>query len=85
MKWGLALIAGLVAAPASAQSGASFDCARASTAIERAICLILVARNLERLGDHATNIAENVHYLVTGQSLPVERPRGGDAANHKAA
>jgi uncharacterized protein len=38
MKWGLALIAGLVAAPASAQSGASFDCARASTAIERAIC-----------------------------------------------
>jgi uncharacterized protein len=38
MKPFLALIAGLAAAPASAQSGPSFDCTRASTAIERAIC-----------------------------------------------
>ena len=47
--------------------------------------LLFCSKNIERIGDHATNIAENVHYLVTGQSLPVERPRGGDAANHKAA
>lgn len=34
----LAVMAGLAAAPASAQTGPSFDCARASTAVERAIC-----------------------------------------------
>jgi phosphate transport system protein len=32
--------------------------------IERALALILMSRNLERVGDHATNIAEEVIYLV---------------------
>ena len=34
--------------------------------IEPALDLILVSRHLERIGDHATNIAEDVVYLVTG-------------------
>ena len=34
--------------------------------ISRALDLILVARNLERVGDHATNIAEDVLFLVQG-------------------
>jgi phosphate transport system protein len=29
--------------------------------------LLFCAKNIERIGDHATNIAETVHYLVTGQ------------------
>lgn len=38
--------------------------------------LIFVAKNIERIGDHATNIAEMTHYLVTGQPLVEERPKG---------
>ena len=38
--------------------------------------LLFMAKNLERIGDHATNIAETVYYLVTGQTLPTERPKG---------
>jgi phosphate transport system protein len=41
--------------------------------------LLFMAKNLERIGDHATNIAEVVHYRVTGQELPAERPRGPSA------
>lgn len=37
--------------------------------IERALNLILIARNLERLGDHATNIAEDVIFAVTGRDV----------------
>jgi phosphate transport system protein len=32
--------------------------------------LLFVARNLERIGDHATNVAEMVHYAATGRYLP---------------
>ncbi|MET0179353.1 MAG: phosphate signaling complex protein PhoU [Novosphingobium sp.] len=32
--------------------------------------LLFVARNLERIGDHATNLAEQVHYAATGTYLP---------------
>ena len=42
--------------------------------------LLFVAKNLERAGDHCTNIAEMVHYLVTGRPL-VEARRKDDAAN----
>jgi phosphate transport system protein len=37
--------------------------------------LLFVAKNLERIGDHCTNIAEEVHFLVTGEQLPTERPK----------
>jgi phosphate transport system protein len=36
--------------------------------------LLFVAKNLERIGDHATSVAEMVHYSVTGQR-PAERPK----------
>jgi phosphate transport system protein len=36
---------------------------------------LFVAKNLERIGDHATNIAEIIHYDVTGQMLDQHRPK----------
>ncbi len=38
--------------------------------------MLFCSKNIERIGDHATNIAETVVYLVTGQTMPSERPRG---------
>jgi phosphate transport system protein len=37
--------------------------------------LLFAAKNVERIGDHATNIAETVHYLVVGEQLADERPK----------
>jgi phosphate transport system protein len=37
--------------------------------------LLFIAKNLERIGDHATNIAELTYYAVTGESLPDFRPK----------
>jgi phosphate transport system protein len=37
--------------------------------------LLFCAKNIERMGDHATNIAETVHYIVEGRSLPDDRPK----------
>jgi phosphate transport system protein len=37
--------------------------------------LLFCAKNLERIGDHATNIAETTHYMVTGDMLSTERPK----------
>jgi phosphate transport system protein len=37
--------------------------------------LLFVAKNLERIGDHATNIAEILHYEITGVELTDERPK----------
>ncbi len=42
--------------------------------------LLFIAKNLERIGDHATNIAETVYYAVTGESLTEERPKGDTSA-----
>ena len=42
--------------------------------VEQALDLILIARNLERLGDHATNIAEDVIFAATGKDIR----HGGD-------
>ena len=39
--------------------------------------LLFVAKNLERIGDHATNIAENIYFLVHGAPLLDARPKGG--------
>jgi phosphate transport system protein len=43
--------------------------------------LLFIAKNLERVGDHATNIAETVHFAATGELLPDMRPKG-DSANY---
>ena len=37
--------------------------------------LLFCSKNIERIGDHSTNIAETVVYLVTGETLPTDRPR----------
>src|SRR6185436_15140997 len=37
--------------------------------IDQGLALILIARNLERIGDHATNIAEDVIYAVSGDDV----------------
>jgi phosphate transport system protein len=42
---------------------------RTPTIIKQALDLILIARNLERLGDHATNIAEDVIFAVSGDDI----------------
>jgi phosphate transport system protein len=38
--------------------------------------LLFGAKNIERIGDHATNIAETVHYMVRGKPLEDDRPKG---------
>jgi len=43
--------------------------------ITAATHLLFVAKNLERIGDHATNIAETVHYAVKGETMEEERPK----------
>ncbi len=42
--------------------------------------LLFIAKNLERIGDHATNIAETLHYVVTGTPLTEARPKGDTSA-----
>jgi len=38
--------------------------------------LMFIAKNIERIGDHATNIAETIYYLVQGRPLKDARPKG---------
>ena len=44
--------------------------------------LLFIAKNLERIGDHATNIAEIIHFQVEGVSLGDRRPKA-DASNYE--
>jgi phosphate transport system protein len=37
--------------------------------------LLFGAKNLERIGDHTTNIAENIHYLIHGKTIRETRPK----------
>ena len=37
--------------------------------------LLFIGKNLERIGDHATNIAEILHYEITGEEVDGQRPR----------
>jgi phosphate transport system protein len=46
--------------------------------------LLFCTKNIERMGDHATNIAETVHYMVEGRPLNEERPKGDDTASFTA-
>ena len=47
--------------------------------------LLFCTQNIERMGDHATNIAETVHYMVEGRPLAEERPKGESTASFTAA
>src|SRR3984893_4154409 len=40
------------------------------------IHLMFCAKNIERMGDHATNIAETVYYILEGHSITDQRPKG---------
>ena len=40
------------------------------------IHLMFCAKNIERMGDHATNIAETVYYMIEGRAITDERPKG---------
>jgi phosphate transport system protein len=40
------------------------------------IHLLFCAKNIERMGDHATNIAETVHYIMQGKPVTDQRPKG---------
>ena len=37
--------------------------------------LLFIAKNIERVGDHATNIAEIVYHMVTGAYMRIDRPK----------
>jgi phosphate transport system protein len=54
------LLAYMAAEPGSVASGAH---------------LLFIAKNLERIGDHATNIAEILHFQITGEEIAGERPK----------
>ncbi|MBX3571792.1 MAG: phosphate signaling complex protein PhoU [Mesorhizobium sp.] len=47
--------------------------------------LLFCAKNLERIGDHVTNIAENAYYVMTGAQLPANRPKVDETAAMSAA
>jgi phosphate transport system protein len=38
--------------------------------------LMFCAKNIERMGDHATNIAETVYYIIEGRTIAEQRPKG---------
>jgi phosphate transport system protein len=53
--------------------------------ISLCIHLLFCAKNIERMGDHATNIAETVYYIVEGRPLADERPKGDNTASATVA
>ena len=46
--------------------------------------LLFMAKNLERIGDHATNIAETIHYEITGDEIVGDRPRAMPTAEDES-
>ena len=49
------------------------------------IHLMFCAKNIERMGDHTTNIAETVHCMIEGRPLVDQRPKGDTSALAKAS
>ncbi len=47
--------------------------------------LLFIAKNFERIGDHATNIAEAIHFVETGAPFPESRPKGDETATASLA
>jgi phosphate transport system protein len=47
--------------------------------------LLFVAKNIERCGDHATNIAEVVYHMVSGGHLAIERPKADTTSETRVA
>ena len=43
--------------------------------ISLCVHLLFCAKNIERIGDHTTNVAETIYYLATGETLAIERPK----------
>jgi phosphate transport system protein len=43
--------------------------------------LLFVAKNIERIGDHCTNIAEVIHYMETGEDFGYDRPKGTETSS----
>jgi len=52
--------------------------------IQRALSLILISRNLERIADHATNIAEDVIFLVEARDVRHHRENGSGSGEESA-
>ena len=46
--------------------------------------LLFIAKNIERIGDHATNVAETISFMVTGSTFDEERPKG-DVTSYETA
>ena len=46
--------------------------------------LLFCAKNVERIGDHATNIAETIYHIATGEQMPADRPKD-DRSDRAAA
>ncbi|HKF62801.1 MAG TPA: phosphate signaling complex protein PhoU [Dongiaceae bacterium] len=42
--------------------------------------LMFIAKNIERIGDHATNIAETVYFMVLGEPIGSARPKGDSSS-----
>jgi phosphate transport system protein len=47
--------------------------------------LLFCAKNLERIGDHVTNVAENAYYVLTGEQLPADRPKADEMVTSVSA
>jgi phosphate transport system protein len=48
--------------------------------ISPSIHLLFIAKNIERMGDDATNIAETIHFIVHGHDIEAERPKGDNTS-----
>lgn len=54
--------------------------AREPARIAAGVHLLFISKNFERIGDHATNIAEAIHFVETGAVFKEARPKGDDTA-----